>query len=271
MTIGPPPPSDFDVDVTEEQIAFFHENGHLTVDRITTDDELEWFRAAYDEFEAMPRSGFPDTVFDVGRPYGTTEEPDLGQLLFPERLIKGVHDTALWRNGRQIAQRLLDVPADQIESWGHIIFKPPRHGAETPWHQDEAYWDTNLAYHAVGAWVPLDDVDVDNGCLWFQPGSHRGDVLEHRHLGDDPRVHILEIVEPIDTSTSVPIPMRAGGVSFHHPRTLHHAHPNTTVRHRRAWAHEYQTVPVELPIAAHRPWVDEGRQALLDTYMAEHS
>ena len=24
---------------------------------------------------------------------------------------------------------------------------------------------------------PLDDVDVDNGCLWFVPGSHKGDVL----------------------------------------------------------------------------------------------
>ena len=204
MTIGPPPPTDYDVDITDEQVAFFAENGHVTIDRITTDEELEWFRAAYDEFEAMPRSGYPDTVFDVGRPYGTTEEPDLGQLLFPERRVEGVHDTALWRNGRRMAQRLLDVPTDQIESWGHIIFKPPRHGGETPWHQDEAYWDTNLAYHAVGAWVPLDDVDVDNGCLWFQPGSHRGDVLQHRHLGDDPRVHILEVVEPIDTSTVVP-------------------------------------------------------------------
>ena len=52
MTIGPPPPIAFEVDITDEQVAFFHENGHVTVDRITTDDELEWFRAAYDEFAA---------------------------------------------------------------------------------------------------------------------------------------------------------------------------------------------------------------------------
>ena len=263
LNIGPPPPTDFEIDVTPEQVDFFAANGHLTIDRITTDEEVEWLRAAYDEFEAMPRSGYPDTVFDVARPYGTTEEPDLGQLLFPERRMEGLDRTAMWRNGRRIAAKLLDVDESTVESWGHLIFKPPSRGRETPWHQDEAYWETHLAYHAVGAWVPLDDTDVDNGCLWFVPGSHKGDVLEHRHLGDDPSVHILEVVEPVDTSAAIAVPLAAGGMSFHHPRTLHFARANTTDRPRRAWATEYQTAPVQLDQPA--PWVDEGRQALVDT------
>ena len=158
---------------------------------------------------------------------------------------------------------LLDVPVAQIESWGHLIFKPPRHGAATPWHQDEAYWDTNLDYHAVGAWVPLDDVDVDNGCLWFLPGSHRGEVLPHRHLGDDPTVHILEVVEPVDTST-------AG--SHSDPRGRRELPPPADVALTRTptrpngiggrGRNEYQTVPVERAVPADRPWVDEGSQAL---------
>jgi ectoine hydroxylase-related dioxygenase (phytanoyl-CoA dioxygenase family) len=119
--------------------------------------------------------------------------------------------------------------------------------------------------------VPLDDTDIDNGCLWFIPGSHRGDVLEHKHLGDDPSVHILEVIDEIDTSTAVPVPLRAGGVSFHHPRTLHHARANTTDRKRRAWATEYQTAPVELATPVDRPWVSAGQQALVDTFTAQHS
>jgi len=265
MNIGAPPPTDFHVDITDEDIASFASNGHLTVDRITTDDELDWLRAAYDAFDSMPRSGFPDTVFDVARPYGSTGEPDLGQLLFPERHLPRLHDTAMWRNGKRIAARLLGVDPHSIESWGHLIFKPPGHGGETPWHQDEAYWETHLAYHAVGAWVPLDDTDEDNGCLWFVPGSHHGDVLPHRHLGDNPSVHILELVDPIDTTGAVPVPLPAGAVSFHHPRTLHYARPNTTDRRRRAWATEYQTAPVQLETPADRPWVPEGHQALVDT------
>jgi hypothetical protein len=271
MELGPPPTTDFVVDVTEDDVAFFDEHGHLTVERITTDEEIDWFRAAYDEFEAMPRSGFPDTVFDVGRPYGSTAEPDLGQLLFPERRMKGVDGTAMYRNSRRIASRLLRVPADRLESWGHLIFKPPIRGSETPWHQDEAYWDTHLGYHAVGAWVALDDTDLDNGCLWFAEGSHKGEVLHHRHLGDDPRVHILEVTEPFDRSRAVPVPLSAGGVSFHHPRTLHHARPNTTERKRRAWATEYQTTPVSLEVPADRPWVGEGHQAMVEAFTANHS
>ena len=128
----------FEVDATDEQVAFFRENGFLAVDRITTDEELEWLRAQYEAFEAAPRSGFPDQLFDVARPYGSTEEPELGQLLVPERRMQGLEDTAMYRNARRISARLLDVEDAAIESWGHIIFKPPRIGAATPWHQDEA-------------------------------------------------------------------------------------------------------------------------------------
>lgn len=185
-------------------------------------------------------------------------------------VVAGVRDTAMYRNGRQIAAKLLDVREADIEHWGHLIFKPPNFGAATPWHQDEAYWSVDLSYHAVGAWTPLDDTDVDNGCLWFVPGSHKGDVLRHRHLRDDPAVHILEFAEEVDVSTAVPIPLRAGGGSFHHPRTIHGARPNSTDRHRRAWANEYQLVPTKLDVPADRPWVKDGIDAMTER-LAAHS
>ncbi|MET1003817.1 MAG: phytanoyl-CoA dioxygenase family protein [Acidimicrobiia bacterium] len=258
----------FEVDATDEQVAFFRENGFLAVDRITTDEELEWLRAQYDAFEAAPRSGFPDQLFDVARPYGSTEEPELGQLLFPERRMQGLEDTAMYRNARRISARLLDVDDADIESWGHIIFKPPRIGAATPWHQDEAYWAVDLSYHALGAWTALDETFVENGCLWFVPGSHKGEVLRHRHLGDDPAVHILEFAEEADLSSAVPVPLPAGGASFHHPRTIHGAHPNTTDQPRRAWANEFQLAPVKLDVPADRPWVQEGYDAMRERYAA---
>ena len=54
-------------------------------------------------FAAQRRTGFPDAVFDVARPYGSLDEPDLGQLLFPERRVAGVHDTLMWRNSMRVA------------------------------------------------------------------------------------------------------------------------------------------------------------------------
>jgi ectoine hydroxylase-related dioxygenase (phytanoyl-CoA dioxygenase family) len=256
-----PPSATFEVDIDEDQVAFFRENGYLAIDRITTDDEVEWIRERFDQLFDRREGGFPGAFFDTARPYDAEGEDLFTQALFPEARFPGLRETQFVRNGRRIAARLLDVPADELQHWGHMLRKPARVGYEAPWHQDEAYWDPGLDYHAVGNWMPLDDADVDNGCLWFVPGSHRGDVLPHRHPNDDPSVNILELVEPADTSTAVAVPTRAGGASFHHPRTLHYSRPNTTDTTRRAYANEYQTVPTVRDVPAHRPWIDEGKKA----------
>ena len=32
---------------------------------------------------------------------------------------------------------------------------------------------------AISFWVALQDVDVDNGCMWFVPGSHKLPIRKH--------------------------------------------------------------------------------------------
>jgi ectoine hydroxylase-related dioxygenase (phytanoyl-CoA dioxygenase family) len=245
------------VEVSDEQVEFFREHGYVAFDRITTDEELDWLRDVFDELFATDST----TYFDVMRPLGSSGPPVFPQTLFPEVHHPELRDSTYVANARHIAARLLDEPEDRLTNWGHMLDKPPGRGHQAPWHQDEAYWEPELQYHAVGAWMPLDDTDVDNGCLWFLPGSHLGGVLPHQHLGGDPRVHGLELVEAVDTSDAVPVPMRAGGVSFHHPRTLHFSRPNTTDRPRRAYANEFQTAPERRDRPADRPWVEEGRRA----------
>ena len=262
MPFPPPPASDFVVDATDADVAFFAANGYCVVDCVTTQEELEWLRLVYDSLIDRPRSGFLDAVFDLSAPYGTLAPPTLGQLLFPERHAPQIRATAMWKNAKRIASRLLATPDEQIENWGHLMFKPPRVGTVTPWHQDEAYWEPHLDYHAVASWMPLDDADVDNGCLWFLPGSHRGDIGTHRHGNDDPSVHVLELIDEPDTTNAVAVPLEAGAMSFHHPRTMHYAGPNTTDRRRRAWANEYQTKPVKRDVPLDRPWVKAGFDAL---------
>lgn len=262
MAFEPPPRTDLRVDIGATEIAFYQANGYLACEQMSTPEELEWLTGVYDSLIARPRTGLLDAVFDVARPYGSLAPPKLGQLLFPERLVPAIRETAMWQNACRVATRLLAVPPAEVEHWGHILYKSGNGGNETPWHQDEAYWDIDLHYHAIGAWMPLQDVDVDNGCLWFLPGSHHGDVHPHRHLGDDPAVHVLEITDEIDTAAAVPVPLAAGGMSFHHPRLLHFARENSTPRIRRAWANEFQTAPVKRGTPAERPWVTEGRAAL---------
>ena len=42
----------FDVDVTEEYVAFYRADGYLSVERITTDEEAERLRVIFDELFA---------------------------------------------------------------------------------------------------------------------------------------------------------------------------------------------------------------------------
>lgn len=248
-------------DVGDAARALYAEQGYLAIDRVAPAGELTWLRERYDELLGGPRSGFLDGVFDLSRPYGTTEDPRLGQLLLPERLVEGLPGMETFRNIRRTVACLLEMPEDDLEMWTHLIFKAPGSDAITPWHQDEAYWDIHLEYRSVATWLPLDDVDEHNGCLWYVPGSHRREVLQHRHLGGDPNVHVLEVDEPVDTSTAQPVPLEAGGLVLHHPRCLHYAGPNGTGSIRRAWGIVFQTEPVTRPEPADRPWWHEGRAA----------
>src|SRR5690242_1826007 len=128
MDLPPLPNKTLIVDIGDTDIAFYRDNGYLAVQRVTTDEELAWLRTVYDTLLDMPPTGLLDGIFDLARPYGTTDTPLLGQLLLPERLVPQIHRTQMWRNARRIASRLLDIPENKAESWGHLIFK----GANSP-------------------------------------------------------------------------------------------------------------------------------------------
>ena len=256
ISAGPPKSaSDPHFDVTESQVEQYREQGFLSLDRITTDAEVAWLSEVWDELFADRRRWF-----DVARPFGANDSVIAGQMLFPERLAPCLSDTIYIRSARRIATKLLGLPANEVESWGHMIVKPARVGRATPWHQDESYWEAELDYHAVGAWMPLEDVDGRNGCMCFVPGSHRSELLAHRHVDYDARLHMLEVDSPVDVSRAVEVPLRAGGVTFHHPRTLHATASNVTDRPRRSFAMEFQSAPATRAVPREKPWLDEQRR-----------
>ena len=101
-----------------------------------------------------------------------------------------------------------------------MIYKPAKYGAETPWHQDEAYWDPEVFSNGLSVWMPLDSVMKESGCMQFIPGSHKGDVKWHRHIDDNPLVHGL-MTDDVDPSEAIACPLPAGGATFHHLSLIH--------------------------------------------------
>jgi len=246
----------FDVEPTDDEVAFFRENGFLAVDRLTTDEEIDALVPIFDAaFEEVDNGSVGDRPGD---------SPKVAyQSMFPELRFPELLETNFWRNARRYAARLLEVDEPALSGWSHMIRKPVGNSRLAPWHQDEAYWEPELHYPAaLGAWLPLHAVTVEMGCMQFIPGSHRLGVLDHRFYDDDPVHNLLEALD-VDTSKAVACPLPKGGATFHHKRVLHFTEPNTTDQVRRAYPIEFQLTPVrrEGPVPT-RPWVDAHREAV---------
>lgn len=220
------------IELTAEQIDFYHREGYLALDSITTQDEVAWMREIYDRLFAARAGREEGNQFDLAGSDEEGKEAALPQILSPSKYAPELKEGLFRINGLHIARQLLGP--DATFQGEHAIFKPARYGAETPWHQDEAYWNPALNYNAFSLWIPLQPAKLENGCMQFVPRSHHWEILPHHSIGNDPRVHGLE-VEGADTSAAVACPLPAGGATLHHNRTLHYTGPNRSDVPRRAY------------------------------------
>jgi hypothetical protein len=124
---------------------------------------------------------------------------------------------------------------DLLLWWTQFVTKMPEdHSASSifPWHQDCGYLD--ILPTPVTVWVALDDVDVDNGCVWVVHGSHRGGLLPHKRPSDD----AWHLTVPI-AGDGMPVPLAAGEAVAFTGYTLHRSLRNGSSRPRRAFFMEY--------------------------------
>jgi len=222
----------------EEQVRFYWENGFLSLPRLTDEDELAAMRVAYDRIFAEKAGRAEGNEFDLAGADEEDKRAALPQILNPAKYASELRDTHAEAAARAIAQQLLCSDGSEEVQGGpaHAILKPAFHGAVTPWHQDEAYWNPDMEYRSLSIWMPLQEATLENGCMQFIPGSHRLEVMPHQSIGNDPRVHGLEVCMPneVDFATAVPCPIPAGGATIHPGRTLHYAGANNSPGPRRA-------------------------------------
>jgi phytanoyl-CoA hydroxylase len=116
-----------------------------------------------------------------------------------------------------------------------LIFKPPRIGGEVGWHQDATFLITEPC-SVVGFWFALDDATLENGCLWVEPGGHRG-PLRQRFVreGDAVRMKPLDATPWPDASVAVPLEVAAGTLVCFHGRLPHYSAPNRSSLWRQAY------------------------------------
>jgi len=218
--------------LTGEQLEFYHANGYLSGVRLLDDDQIDVLR---DELTELTNPDHP------GRPlfyeYNSNESTDPSRILFHAlgawRIAEGFHDL-LWNPAFLMpAAQLVNGP---VRFWHDQIFsKPAHHGGVVAWHQDYSYWTRTRPMQHLSCWIGLDDSTSANGCLHYVPGSHRWNLLPVTGLTND--MHAIESVLSEDQKahfTPVPIELKRGEASFHHPLMVHGSYENSTQHQRRA-------------------------------------
>jgi ectoine hydroxylase-related dioxygenase (phytanoyl-CoA dioxygenase family) len=233
--------------LTGAQVSSFRREGFVSVEALTTDEELEVLRALYDDLFRR------EAGFDAGDRIELNADvarAPLPQIVNPERYAPRIIAGPAYRNAREIARQLLGP--DVVATGNHAILKPARIGGETPWHQDEAYWDPRFSHRAVSVWLALQPTTCENGCTRFVPGSHRWPVLPHELISADS--HGLRLREPLADATEVACELPAGGAAIHDGRTVHGAGPNLSAEPRRALVFGFGLAPVPLETPNRFPW-----------------
>lgn len=115
-----------------------------------------------------------------------------------------------------------------------VIFKPPAIGGEVRWHQDASFFETT-PQTVTTFWFAVDDATRDNGCLWVQPGGHRGPLRERFvRAGDRLLMESLDDAPWPTEADGVPVEAEAGTLVVFHGLLPHGSAANRSPRPRMA-------------------------------------
>jgi hypothetical protein len=240
--------------LTDDQISRFERDGFLNAGPVLSDQEVENLSAELDRILEIGPDGFgpddsrPVHFIELNNPEMSAAEAStinpvwqivniweasetFQQLVYHPTIVKAINQLTGFKD--------LQVWHDQIQ------YKPAENGGCAAWHQDAPFWPTIEPDTPVSAWIPFDDADIENGCMWMVPGSHKwGNQIEHvcsknDHLKSLPEFKYVVGIDSSEVIEARPCPVRRGEIHFHHSLTWHGSPENSSPRPRRALAIHY--------------------------------
>ena len=218
--------------LSDKQIASYREYGFLIMEDFLTETELTIWRGAVDEAVAQ-HVGSQDTH------HNQKSEDSFYKNVF-------VQCVNLWKISDTIKQLVLDprlgkLATDLAGTSGvrlyhdHAMVKQAW-ANPTNFHVDNPY-DPFFSREAIMLWVALDNTTLQNGCLYFLPGTNK---TSHFKVGGNlGQMGIGELFREYPEWTELEphvAEMKAGAGVFISGMTAHAAGPNMTTQHRRAFA-----------------------------------
>lgn len=206
--------------LTEQQRAFYKENGYVHVPGLFTREEAALLRTeAHALAERLAQVRSVDATWGSART-ATTQETKLLHC----------HDVQFQSAAfaRMIVDERLTGAASAIIGPNvqlhhtKMFIKPPEKGSPFPLHQDAPFFP-HENHSMIAAIVHFDDAPLAKGCLRVVPGSHKRGMLPHIAEGS---WHLPPNEYPIEDA--VALPAQAGDVLLFSYLTIHGSGLNTS-------------------------------------------
>ena len=227
--------------ISAQQVDYYQENGFILIEDFLSPEELDYWRAAV--MEAVTERGgrkMPGKDIKVGEDDGINEDAEYFGKVFDQLLN-------LWQTNDKVKQLMLDEKigemaaklsgANGIRIWhDQALFKRPW-ANPTAWHLDTPFWSFSDR-KALSIWIALDDATLQNGCMYFIPGSFKETTYENKGIGKN-MDGIFEVYPQFAKTQPFVANMKAGSCSFHNGLTIHGAGANMSPGFRRAMTCAY--------------------------------
>ena len=227
--------------LTKEQIESYRSSGFIVIENLLSEEELEHWRKTV-TIAVKERAGIkiPGKEIKIGEADGINEDADYFGKVFDQLLN-------LWQTDEGVKKLMLDerlgnmaaqlAGVDGIRIWhDQALIKRPW-ANPTSWHLDTPFWSFSDR-NAISIWVALDNATLENGCLFFIPGSHKQTNFDKITIGRN-MDGIFDVYPQLKNTMPIAAPMKAGSCSFHNGLTVHGANANMTSGFRRAMTCAY--------------------------------
>ena len=102
-----------------------------------------------------------------------------------------------------------------------LFIKNPKEKGFVSYHQDAKYIGLE-PHNWVTAWVAITDSNENNGCMRMWSGSHKDNLKKHDQMFNEGNLLTRgQTVNNVPIDKTIPLILKAGQMSLHHPTIVH--------------------------------------------------
>eukprot|EP01084_Bolivina_argentea_P055726 102114_1 len=234
------------IKLTQKQLDFYNINGYIVIEDALNNID-EWIRH-FDRAVGNRSSKqiFPDNDSPWAQNSIKKDDNDYRKQIFTHRIYLSMLDSQikpLVKSAGKILGKMASELAniDTVRLWHEeALIKPPMSN-QLRFHYDGPSWSFNND-KTLTAWIALDNISYDNGCMWMLPGSHKivqskSKDIKYKSV-DFTQMNMSSIINSIPELKRIkpiPIPVKKGSIEFHSAYVVHGSGPNFTNKPRKAF------------------------------------